>query len=170
MGSDVLQLFLACSGPGASEAIASAERYAVATALVSIPAFLYSAGFYWIVRQNFRTCCLNLIPLTIHPLWTISARSGDCGITLQYASTIWLVLAGWQALREKRPMVGAIVEQPSRRRTQFSLRFLFLIGILIATIAAISQTVLGRYLPIAAFAVVILLAIWPRSVTNPDLR
>jgi hypothetical protein len=84
---------LACSGPGAGETIAASERYSLALSLVSIPLLIAAAAIFAFALRSVRGCGITLIAIILHPVWSISAWGGDCGIVLRIASTIWIPLS-----------------------------------------------------------------------------
>ena len=84
---------IACSGSDSGIVISAAERYAFVASFVSIPLMVAAAGIFLYFRYSLRACILNCIPLMLHPAWLVSARGGDCGITLRTLSTIWIVLS-----------------------------------------------------------------------------
>lgn len=154
---------LSCSGPGAAAAIAASERYAVAASLVSIPLLVVAAAIFSFARGSVRGACLNLMPLMIHPIWSISARGGDCGIILRSASTIWVALSlvlVFNALAAmRRHGAGG-----THTTLQFTLRSLLACGLLAALVVAVSRSPLVGYLPLLGLLAVTTAAIWPVSI------
>jgi hypothetical protein len=82
---------LACSGPGAGQAIARSITIgyfsAAAVAYMTICLFRLSSrtGRYW-------PAYLSALLLSLHPAWTISAVRGDCGIAKVVFSVVLLLL------------------------------------------------------------------------------
>jgi uncharacterized membrane protein len=82
---------LACSGPGAGQAIARSITIgyfsAAATAFVTIWLFRLSTrtGRYW-------PAYWSALLLALHPAWTISAVRGDCGIMKVVLSGLVILL------------------------------------------------------------------------------
>lgn len=85
-------LILACSGPGAGQAIARniaiGYFFAVGTGLATICYFWFRSwnGGNWPAYA-----CATL--LAFHPAWSISARRGDCGATKVMASLVVFSIA-----------------------------------------------------------------------------
>src|SRR6476646_1056 len=72
---------LACQGPGVGELVdanirLSAQLFAVACFLVAATAAIY---FFRRKRVSLVIAVLAAIILAVHPVWTVSAFSGDCG-------------------------------------------------------------------------------------------
>jgi hypothetical protein len=93
---------LACSGPGAGAAIAESTRIgythaAVTGVLLAVSLAIAGLGRRWSVPA----ILLGLVAL--HPAWTVSAISGDCGHMKRYASWLFTVAGcaalGWQVAR-----------------------------------------------------------------------
>ncbi|MBL0216936.1 MAG: hypothetical protein IPQ07_24035 [Myxococcales bacterium] len=83
---------LACSGPGAMEAIEAAERrgwimFAITAGIVGLAAGLA------LRRRRIGTAISMLPVLLIHPAMWFGARHGDCGHLLRDASSLYLVIA-----------------------------------------------------------------------------
>ncbi|MEK0451666.1 MAG: hypothetical protein RL088_3934 [Verrucomicrobiota bacterium] len=79
-------VFLACSGPGAANAIAKSDSIGD-----------YCAGFAALVTLALYLLCLRRngkawpayagsFLLLLHPAWTVSSRGGDCGLFKRDAS------------------------------------------------------------------------------------
>jgi hypothetical protein len=90
---------LACSGPGAGQAIARSIAIghfsAAAVAFMTIWLFRLSEGTgrYW-------PAYWSALLLTLHPAWTISAIRGDCGMTKVAVSVIvFLLISGFLTLQ-----------------------------------------------------------------------
>lgn len=95
----------ACSGPGAMEKIAYAERLGLGLAIATAVMGIIGAG---LVARRGHSCrpVAPLILVTIaHPGLWMGARRGDCGQTLQLASIVFtiigLALLGWVAARPR---------------------------------------------------------------------
>ncbi len=82
----------ACSGPGAGQAIAENIRTAEVHAGVLALLMLISLALAWRYRTRIVPRIL-LVMLAIHPAWTISAISGDCGYLKRDASWLCSVIA-----------------------------------------------------------------------------
>ncbi len=101
-GTSAVEAMFACSGPGAPAAIAESIRIGYAHAAVAgglLLASLAVAGFgrRWVVPAAL--LCL----LALHPAWTVSALSGDCGFVKRDLSWVFsgagCVLLGGQVAR-----------------------------------------------------------------------
>lgn len=99
---------LACSGPGASDAIALSSLIGLACALGSIAAtvmlFVRSRG----AKPSGLLDAARITAVVfaaLHPLWTFGTVSGDCGYTVRYAAPVvlllhcGLLLVAWRAPR-----------------------------------------------------------------------
>jgi hypothetical protein len=69
----------ACSGPGADMAIARNIEIGYSHATVAGGLFLVSLGVFALGPRRWAAPAVLLCLLALHPAWTISARSGDCG-------------------------------------------------------------------------------------------
>jgi hypothetical protein len=75
----------ACSGPGAGAAIAESIRIGYDQAMLVGGLFMNSLAIAALTRQwIFPAIVLGL--LAVHPAWTVSAISGDCGEFKRFAS------------------------------------------------------------------------------------
>ncbi len=83
---------LACSGPGAWAAIQEAISYGYLCAaiggVITLSMYLYSIATQ---RLGFPLAIAGAM-LAIHPAWTVSAVSGDCGQMKVFASEIFTVI------------------------------------------------------------------------------
>jgi hypothetical protein len=89
--------FLACSGPNAWKVMLDADLYgascAVWVTLLLVPTV------YIIARSGHPALALtHLLLLLLHPAWTVSAYSGDCGRSKEFFSTVFVVLAAASVL------------------------------------------------------------------------
>jgi hypothetical protein len=88
---------LACSGPGAGRAIARSIEAGYERALMFAGICLLSIGITLLSRRAWLIPAGLCFMLLIHPAWTVSATSGDCGMSKDAAS--WaLIEIGWWAL------------------------------------------------------------------------
>ena len=82
-----------CSGPGAGQAIAEAIRYGY---FAAIPTFFFLAAaaltHHGLHKKVVVASCF-MLPLLIHPAWTVSARGGDCGMMKTMLSSGFVALA-----------------------------------------------------------------------------
>ena len=81
---------LACSGPGAAEAIANAERLGLITWALTL-----ALAIAFVVSKRLRPRKIRWVMLALaiaHPGLWLSARSGDCGALLQLAAVATSVL------------------------------------------------------------------------------
>lgn len=91
----------ACSGPGAGQAIAENIETGYIHAAIMGGLFLTSLGLF-AIRHRWRPVvpAILLGMLLLHPAWTISAISGDCGHTKRLASYVVTVVGSacllWQ--------------------------------------------------------------------------
>lgn len=87
-------LILACSGPGAMRLIQDNILYAQQHALV-VGAIAILSIMLWLVIRRWIVLpfCVALL-LILHPAWTVSAISGDCGFFKAGAAMFVTVLAG----------------------------------------------------------------------------
>lgn len=94
-----MEALLSCSGPGAGAAIAESIRIgqshasvAAGFVVVSLPVAVYSG------RWSVPVVLLGL--LALHPAWTVSAISGDCGemkrVTARVVTALGAVALAWQ--------------------------------------------------------------------------
>lgn len=103
-------LFLACSGPGASEAIARniaiGYFFAVGTGVATV-------CYFWLrswTGGNWPAYACALL-LAFHPAWTISARRGDCGNTKAMVSLfVFSIALGL--------LVPQVLSGPRKKRAQ----------------------------------------------------
>jgi hypothetical protein len=88
-----MQAILACSGPGAMTLIYSNQGYSVQMWYATIG--LAVCGLVlWIRRRNRNWLILPTVILSaLHPAWTMSATSGDCGYMMFDLSRIILGFA-----------------------------------------------------------------------------
>jgi hypothetical protein len=102
----------ACSGPGAGQAITESIRTSEIHAGVLALLLLGSIAIaYWAGKRSAAFILLAL--LAIHPLWTISAQSGDCGSFKVWTSWLctgiacvaflWQTVVALEAKRAPRP-------------------------------------------------------------------
>lgn len=99
---------LACSGPGASDAIALSSLIGLLCALGSIAA---TVTLFVRARGAKASGLLNAARIVavafvaLHPLWTLGTLSGDCGYMVRYSAPVvllmhvGLLLVVWRAAR-----------------------------------------------------------------------
>lgn len=102
-------LVLACSGPGAAAAIFQAELTALGGLVLALA--LWSAGGLRRRRAGraWGAVARGVLPVALHPMIWLSARSGDCGRTLTAASVAMAVISlTWAAwpMKSPAPRVG----------------------------------------------------------------
>jgi len=85
---DAIQL-MACSGPGAMQAIAESELYATILVMVSAALAALAVLVSW-MRPPSLWGTLTIAGMTVvHPGLWVSAIHGDCGDALRLYSTVW---------------------------------------------------------------------------------
>ncbi|MFZ6182136.1 hypothetical protein [Nannocystis pusilla] len=98
-------LAVACSGPGAREAILHAEQLGLVSWLTTAVLAGGSALIPRMRARGWRTQWPLLLLAVLHPGWWMSARSGDCGQTLILGSAIvtalTLLVAGFLLWRPR---------------------------------------------------------------------
>lgn len=103
----MLLSLLACSGPGAAEAIAVSGRIALASFAVTFLCFLTALLLPTLRRRVGWAGVAALFACTLfHPALVFGTLRGDCGYTARWASLIFLpLLLGLCAflLRRRRP-------------------------------------------------------------------
>jgi hypothetical protein len=88
-------LVLACSGPGAAEAIATSSLIGLGCAAGSIAA---TVAFLLRSRKMTPSGLLNagrivaVVFAALHPVWTFGTVSGDCGYTVRVVAPVVLLL------------------------------------------------------------------------------
>ena len=103
-------LIIACSGPGAADAIATSSLIGLGCAIGSIAAtvmlFVRTRGAPASGLLNAGRI-LAVVFLALHPLWTIGTVAGDCGYMVRYSAPIVLLLhvgillAAWRVKRQE---------------------------------------------------------------------
>jgi hypothetical protein len=84
----------ACSGPRISEVMARADAYAVAGAVIHGSLAVAAFAVWRTAKVGLPSLLAIALLLAIHPAWTVSSRSGDCGGT-KVDTTFWMtVIAG----------------------------------------------------------------------------
>ncbi len=89
-GMDAVEV-LACSGPGAVQAISASETYATTLIVVAGSVALITAIYSWLTSSGFLGSLFLLAMLAVHPRLWVSAMNGDCGEALRESSTIWTI-------------------------------------------------------------------------------
>jgi hypothetical protein len=80
---------LACSGPGAANEIALNIAIAFMNAAIAVGLLVISLVFFFIGPRNWIVPPILVGLIALHPAWTISAISGDCGEMKFYASLLF---------------------------------------------------------------------------------
>ncbi len=85
--------YFACSGPGAMQAIADSISTGY-THAAAMGALLVSSVALFALRRHGRPVVPAVLAclLLLHPAWTISAISGDCGSTKRYVSYVFTIV------------------------------------------------------------------------------
>jgi len=95
---------VACSGPGAGQAIADSIAYANGQAIVALILTIATAGLWLVFRRQALVWAFlaSLVFLCIHPAWTVSAIHGDCGqfkvMAATFVSFVTGILLGVQVI------------------------------------------------------------------------
>ena len=117
------ELLFACSGPGASTAIAANTEYAWQHALLDAGLVLVSIGLWNACRRYSVFPLLALAVILTHPAWTVSALSGYCGLSKASMALGWTIvlvvglslqLLCWIVIRS-RPTHRATLENEQHR-------------------------------------------------------
>jgi hypothetical protein len=87
-----MQVF-ACSGPHAGELISKSIAFGFEQAVVVGILFMVSMALYRLSMRALYFPSLLLGLLVLHPAWTVSAISGDCGILKRGASEVVTAIA-----------------------------------------------------------------------------
>lgn len=102
-------LVLACSGPGAADAIFQAELTALAGLVLALALWMTGGVRRRRAGRAWGAVALGVLPVALHPMIWLSARSGDCGRTLTAAcvamAVISLTWAAWP-MKSPAPRVG----------------------------------------------------------------
>ena len=88
---------LACSGPGALQAIQDNILYAREHSILVGGIAVLSITFWFLTRRWTALPLYILCMLLVHPAWTVSAISGDCGFFKAAAATFVTLVAGASA-------------------------------------------------------------------------
>ncbi len=93
-------ILFGCSGPGAAEAIATSELVGLSGLAVTLLLAIAVA-----LAGRSRRRWLAFLGVVLHPGWWMSARSGDCGYMLRYASVgltvVFAGIAAWMIWRTR---------------------------------------------------------------------
>ena len=81
-------LVLACSGPGAGDAMAVSGLIGLAALLVSFGATIFSVIRVRKLQVAKAAAVIAVVLLALHPTVWLGVRSGDCGYTLRMAGPI----------------------------------------------------------------------------------
>jgi hypothetical protein len=100
----------ACSGPGAMAAIVRHERLGWALFAAAALVLVLGAGLLLRLGVSTRRAGLLAVPLLLHPGWWMSARGGDCGMTLALGSKLMTAVAALVVV------VAVVVALVRRRR------------------------------------------------------
>jgi hypothetical protein len=82
----------ACSGPGASHTIAESIEIGFDNVRILAIVIVVSMIVSFFSKRRFATLCLYAM-FALHPAWTISALSGDCGYFKRDASEAFTLTA-----------------------------------------------------------------------------
>jgi hypothetical protein len=81
-------LVLACSGPGAGDAMATSGLIGLACLLVSFAATIFSVIRVRKLQLAKAAAVIAVVLLALHPTVWLGVSSGDCGYTLRMAGPI----------------------------------------------------------------------------------
>jgi hypothetical protein len=84
----------ACSGPGAGEAIGRSIEIGFIHAEVVGGLVALSLALLVVRPRRWLAPAVLLVLLALHPAWTVSAISGDCGQLKVLASSLFTLLGG----------------------------------------------------------------------------
>ena len=103
----------ACSGPGAGAAIARSIEIGYTQAEVMGGLVGISCLILAVRPRNWLVLLLLLGMLLLHPAWTISAISGDCGYLKRYASYLFTALGCAGLLFQVGQLIWRRIRPPS---------------------------------------------------------
>ena len=87
-------MLLACSGPGAGQAMADSIAFGNIAAAVTLALLVAACLIHiWAVSGQYWILWFYLLPMAVHPAWTIGVTQGDCGAEKVQASIVWVVVA-----------------------------------------------------------------------------
>ena len=113
------EILIACSGPGAIEAIMKSNALAKHVALM-VAGVIACSLLLSLKRKEFkRKQTIPFFMLLIHPAWTMSAIRGDCGFMKREASHLFTLIAlsilAWQIIGYVKNEGFRLTQTPSTK-------------------------------------------------------